>query len=45
MLSAAGFLVMLPNSPARADELNSMTPLKMRYFSQGGKCTIGLPIR
>ena len=37
MLSAAGFLVMLPNTPARADELNSMTSAKMRCFSQGGK--------
>jgi hypothetical protein len=37
MLSAAGFLVVLPDTPAKADELNSMTPLKMRYFSQGGK--------
>jgi hypothetical protein len=37
MLSAAGFHMVSADTPARADELNSMTPLKMRYFSQGGK--------
>ena len=35
MLSAAGFLVVLPNTPAKADELNSMTPLKMQLFLAG----------
>jgi hypothetical protein len=37
MLSAAGFHMVAADTPARADELNSMTPLKMRYFSQGGR--------
>ena len=37
MLSAAGFHMVSADTPARVDELNTMTPLKMRYFSQSGK--------
>lgn len=37
ILSEAGFHIMSADTPARADELNGMTPLKIRYFSQGGK--------
>ena len=37
MLSAAGFHVLPADTPARQAELNSLTPLKMRFYPRDGK--------
>ncbi|MGH8012018.1 MAG: hypothetical protein ACREQ4_05925 [Candidatus Binataceae bacterium] len=37
MLSAAGFRMYPADTPARMDELKSLTPLKMRYYPYKGK--------
>jgi hypothetical protein len=37
MLAQAGFRVVPANTPARAQRLSEMTPLKVSYFSRHGK--------
>ena len=37
MLAQAGFRVVAANTPARAQRLNEMTPLKVSYFLRNGK--------
>jgi hypothetical protein len=37
MLSAAGFHVLPVDTPARQTQLNSLTPLKIRFFPHNGK--------
>jgi len=43
ILSEAGFRALAANTPARADRLDQMTPLKISYFPHNGKPVYWFP--